>query len=88
MEQVTFALCLIGALSWLRGLLVGIAQIIGAIAAAAVVHGLFPGPLLVSTALSSNPKTSLERGVFIEMFLTAQLIFTMFVSQYRLVVEC
>jgi len=56
---------------------VAIAQIVGAIAAAATVSGLFPGPLLIRTTLSDSPKTSLERGVFIEMFLTAQLVFTM-----------
>jgi aquaporin related protein len=58
-------------------MLVVFSQIIGAIAAAAVVSGLFPGPMLFRTTLSSDPVTSLERGVFIEMFLTAQLIFTM-----------
>ena len=77
MLQVTLALCLVGAVTPLRGVIVGIAQIVGSIAAAAVVSALFPGPLLIRTTLSTNPKTSLERGVFIEMFLTAQLIFTM-----------
>jgi aquaporin rerated protein, other eukaryote len=76
-KQVTFGLCLIGAVGWIRGVLVSIAQILGAIVAAAVVHGLFPGQLDVSTTLSTDPKTSLVRGVFIEMFLTAQLVFTM-----------
>ncbi|KAF2674396.1 aquaporin-like protein [Microthyrium microscopicum] len=73
---VTFGLCLIGAVGWLRGLLVAIAQIVGAIAAAAVVSGLFPGPLLVETRVAAG--TSLQRAVFIEMFLTAQLILTIF----------
>ena len=54
-----------------------VAQIIGAIAAAAVVSGLFPGDLLVRTTLSSNPEVSAVRGLFIEMFCTALLIFTM-----------
>jgi aquaporin related protein len=51
------------------------AQIIGAIAAAGVVSGLFPGDLNVRTSLS--PGTTLARGLFIEMFLTAELVFTM-----------
>lgn len=52
------------------------AQILGAIAAAAVVSGLFPGPMAVRTTLGSG--TSIARGCFIEMFLTAQLIFSIF----------
>lgn len=39
---VTFGLMLIGCLTWFRALIVFIAQILGAIAAAAVVKGLFP----------------------------------------------
>lgn len=72
---VTLALCLIGAVSWLRGIIVVVAQILGAIAAAAAVSGIFPGSLLVRTSLL--PGTSKVRGVFIELFLTAQLILTM-----------
>jgi aquaporin rerated protein, other eukaryote len=75
--QVTLGLCLIGAVGWIRGIVISIAQIVGAIAAAGVVHGLFPGPILYRTSLNQNPHVSLERGVFIEMFLTAELIFTM-----------
>ncbi len=47
---------------------------LGAMASAAVIAGLFPGPLAVTTSL--NGGTSLAQGVFIEMFLTAQLVFT------------
>ena len=53
-----------------------IAQLLGAIVAAAVVSGLFPGPLRVLTRLSGG--TSIARGLFIEMFLTAELVFTIF----------
>ena len=49
---------------------------LGAMAAAAVVYVLFPGPLAVTTTLSGN--TNKAQGVFIEMFLTAQLVFTIF----------
>lgn len=52
------------------------AQILGAIAAAAVVSGLFPGAMGVTTGLS--PGVSTAQGLFIEMFLTAELIFTIF----------
>ncbi|KAK7515814.1 aquaporin-like protein [Phyllosticta citriasiana] len=73
---VTLGLCLIGAVGWLRGLLVILAQIAGAIASAGVVSALFPGDLAVRTTLGGG--TSIVRGLFIEMFLTLQLIFTIF----------
>ncbi|KAL1796251.1 hypothetical protein ACET3X_004791 [Alternaria dauci] len=73
---VTIALGLMGALGWMKALLLIIAQLLGAIAAAAVVSGLFPGPLSVNTTLSSE--TSVTRGLFIEMFLTFMLLLTIF----------
>jgi glycerol uptake facilitator-like aquaporin len=69
-------MCIIGAISWIRGALLVIAQLLGAMASAAVVSALFPGGLSVSTILSDG--TSIARGLFIEMFLTAQLVFTIF----------
>lgn len=42
--------------------------------AAAVIEALLPGPLMVSTNLS----VSIARGIFIEMFLTSFLVFTIF----------
>jgi hypothetical protein len=50
---------------FLRGGLVFIAQMLGAMAAAGVVKGLFPGPLAVTTSLSGG--TSKAQGLFIEM---------------------
>ncbi|KAK4935785.1 Aquaporin-1 [Elasticomyces elasticus] len=73
---VTLGLCLIGAVPFLRGGLVFIAQMLGAMAAAGVVSCLFPGPLAVTTSLSGG--TSKVQGLFIEMFLTTQLVFTIF----------
>ena len=61
---------------YIRGGLVVIAQIIGAIAASAVVDGLFPGGLNVRTSLGAG--TTVVQGLFIEMFLTAELVFTIF----------
>lgn len=69
-------LCLVGAVPYIRGSLVFFSQILGGIAAAGVVAVLFPGPLNVKTAL--RPGTSIAQGLFIEMFLTAQLVFTIF----------
>jgi aquaporin related protein len=57
----------------LRGVLVFIAQILGGLCAAAVVSALFPGPLNVTTNLGGG--TSISQGFFIEMFLTAELVF-------------
>ena len=76
MTQVTVAMGLVGALGWMKVLLLIVAQLLGAIAAAAVVSGLFPGPLSVNTTLSRE--TSITRGLFIEMFLTFMLLLTIF----------
>jgi len=73
---VTFGMCLIGALPWFRGLLLVIIQILGGITAAALVSAMFPGPLTVQTNLGGG--TTIVQGLFIEMFLTAQLVFTIF----------
>lgn len=69
-------MCLVGAIPWVRGAFLFISQILGAIASAAIVAVLFPGPLNVRTSLL--PGTSVTQGLFIEMFLSAQLLFTIF----------
>lgn len=73
---VTFGMCLIGALPWFRGGLLFFTQIVGGIVAAALVSCMFPGELNVRTTLGGG--TTVAQGVFIEMFLTAQLVFTIF----------
>ncbi|QDS73599.1 hypothetical protein FKW77_001611 [Venturia effusa] len=73
---VTIGMCLIGALPWVRGVLLFIVQLLGGIAASALVSCMFPGPLNVQTSLGGN--TSVVQGLFIEMMLTAQLVFTIF----------
>lgn len=69
-------MCLVGALTWLRGGLLFIAQMLGALCAAGVVSALFPSDLAVSTQLGGG--TNIAQGLFIEMFLTVQLLFTIF----------
>lgn len=69
-------MALIGAVPWPRAGLIFISQILGATSSAAVVSTLFPGSLSVTTTLGGS--TSIARGLFIEMFLTAQLVFTIF----------
>lgn len=54
-------------------MLVSIAQLLAGLAAAGLVSGLFPGPLKVATTL--RPGTRVVQGLFLEMFLTAQLVF-------------
>ncbi|KAI1388731.1 aquaporin-like protein [Hypoxylon trugodes] len=73
---VTLGMMLVGAVDYIRGPLVILSQILGGIAASAVVWGLTPGPLNVGTSLGGG--TSVVQGLFIEMFLTAQLVFTIF----------
>ena len=74
--QVTLGMCLVGALPYLRGLFLTIAQILGGITAAAICSALSPGPLTVRTNLAGG--TSITQGLFIEMFLTAELVFAIF----------
>ena len=56
---------MVGAVPWVRGGLVFLAQMLGAMASAGVVKGLFPGPLAVTTSLSGGTGTA--QGLFIEM---------------------
>jgi len=73
---VTLGLALVGALPWIRGVLLFFTQILGGLAAAALVSCMFPGGLNVQTTLGGG--TTIVQGVFIEMILTAQLVFTIF----------
>ncbi|KDQ24900.1 hypothetical protein PLEOSDRAFT_1078869 [Pleurotus ostreatus PC15] len=70
--NVSLSLMLVGAIRPVRCAMYCIAQLAGAIAAAAVVRGLTEGRLRVNTAL--GPRTSPAQGVFIEMFITAALV--------------
>lgn len=70
---VTLALCLTGGMPALRGLMVFPAQLVAGIAAAGLVSCMFPGPPNFKTRLGGG--ASISQGLFIEMFLTAQLVF-------------
>lgn len=72
--QVTLGLMISDALPWPRGLLLFPPQLLGGIVAAALVSCMFPGSLAVETNLTNG--TSIAQGVFIEMFLTAELVIT------------
>ncbi|KAK8003194.1 hypothetical protein PG989_002913 [Apiospora arundinis] len=73
---VTLGMMLVGALNYVRGFLIIISQIAGGIAASAVIYGLLPGPLNIRTSLGGG--TTVVQGMFIEMFLTAELVFAIF----------
>ncbi|GAA6060260.1 hypothetical protein JCM10212_003960 [Sporobolomyces blumeae] len=73
---VSLGLWLIGQIKATRAMLLVVAQIAGSIAASGLVYALLPGNFNVQTTLSSN--TSIVRGVFIEMFLTAMLCMAIF----------
>ena len=67
---------LIGAISIVRGLLLFVTQTVAGIVAAYIVKALFQGDLAVSTELGGG--TTIAQGVIIELVLTAQLVFTIF----------
>ena len=67
---------LIGAISIVRGILLFIIQVVAGIVAAYIVQALFQGELAVSTTLGGG--TTIAQGVILEMVLTAQLVFTIF----------
>jgi len=67
---------IIGSITLFRAALLVIVQILGAIVAAALVNVLFSGGLNVSTTLATT--TTIAQGFFIEMILTAQLVFAIF----------
>ncbi|EME84139.1 uncharacterized protein MYCFIDRAFT_100823, partial [Pseudocercospora fijiensis CIRAD86] len=72
---VTLGLVLGGGLSAVRGLLFFPVQLLAAISAAAVVEALIPGSIRqVQTTLA--PEVNVAQGLFLEMFLTSLLVFT------------
>ncbi|KAL2065700.1 hypothetical protein VTL71DRAFT_3370 [Oculimacula yallundae] len=73
---VSLGMCLVGALPYLRGAFLVFAQILGGITAAAILSAMLPGPLTVRTGLGGG--TTVVQGLFIEMFLSALLVFTIF----------
>ncbi|TKA24335.1 hypothetical protein B0A50_06805 [Salinomyces thailandicus] len=73
---VTCAMIMVQNLTFIRGILLLCAQLVGAIFSSFLVSVLFPTQFNVRTTLSAE--TSLTQGVFIEALLTAELVFTIF----------
>ena len=63
-----------GTLPKLRGALLLPPQMLGGMVAAGLVSCMFPGPMRVETTLQNG--TSIAQGLFIEMFLTVELVIT------------
>jgi aquaporin related protein len=69
-------MALIGAITWARCLLLIIAQTSATIIASYIVNSLFNGGFNVAVGLGGG--TSPAQGVVIEMILTSQLVFVIF----------
>ncbi|KAK6431549.1 hypothetical protein LTR95_012287 [Oleoguttula sp. CCFEE 5521] len=75
---VTLGLVVTGNLPPVRGLVLFPVQVISAMCAAAVVKGIVPGDIAI-TQTTLNPAMTVAQGFFLEMFLTAQLVFTILI---------
>ncbi|TQS34144.1 hypothetical protein Golomagni_05486 [Golovinomyces magnicellulatus] len=73
---VTLGLVLVGAVKPIRALMIIPTQIVASIAASAAVHGLLPGGLKIANTLGNG--TTKTQGLFLEMFLTCQLVLTVY----------
>ncbi|KAJ4357702.1 Aquaporin-1 [Didymosphaeria variabile] len=71
---VTTALWIVGLIRWDRALYSIAAQLFASVCSSLVISALLPGPVPFNTVL--DPTASIPRGLFLEMFLTAQLVLT------------
>ena len=67
-------MCLAGTLPWMRAAFLVPAQIIASMCAGGLASAMFPGDIAAANSLLSSD-TSIARGLFIEMFFTAFLVF-------------
>lgn len=67
-------MCLAGTLPWARAAFLVPAQIIASMCAGGLASAMFPGNIAAANSLLSSD-TSIVRGLFIEMFFTAFLVF-------------
>lgn len=75
---MTLAFVAIQGITPLRGVLLAISQFAGGLAGAGLAFGLTPGPLFAATTLGGG--ASIVRGLFIEVFMTAMLVFTILMT--------
>lgn len=67
-------MCLAGTMPWVRAAFLVPAQIIASMCAGGLARCMFPGDLAVANSVLSSD-TLIVRGLFIEMFFTAFLVF-------------
>lgn len=72
--QVTAALWLTGKIHWHRAVHTIISQLLAGMSAAGFISAILPGPLTIDTKLDAS--MSITRGLFLEAFVSAQLILT------------
>ncbi|KAI9765210.1 MAG: hypothetical protein M1840_007702 [Geoglossum simile] len=72
---VTLGMAITGATPPLRGCFMGISQVCAGIAAAGVAKGLLPDHQVLFS-VTKGPGTSVAQALFLEMFLSAQLVIT------------
>ncbi|QRV91888.1 aquaporin, Major intrinsic protein family [Ceratobasidium sp. AG-Ba] len=70
--NVSLALLLVGVIGPVRFVLFFVAQVLGAIAASAILLGLLPGPLVVTPAPGNG--INVVQALFIEAFMTTMLV--------------
>jgi len=73
---VTFAFVITGLMHPVKGAVIFVTQLLAGITAAAIIDALTPGPLSVANAL--GPHVNIAQGLFMEMFLTAELVLAIF----------
>ncbi|KAK0756194.1 hypothetical protein N5P37_011284, partial [Trichoderma harzianum] len=71
---LTLGMCLAGTLPWIRAAFLVPAQIIASMCAGGLARCMFPGNTAAANSVLSRD-TSVARGLFIEMFFTAFLVF-------------
>ncbi|CAN8101850.1 unnamed protein product [Discula destructiva] len=74
---VAIAMFAAGGINFVRLVLVVIAQLAGSLAAAGLAHGLMPGRGFYATT-TLNSSITVTQAFFLELFLTAQLVFAIF----------
>lgn len=67
-------MCLAGVLTWTRAAFLIPAQLLAGMSAGGLVSCMFPGGI-TNANTTLGPGTSIAQGVFIEMFMTSELVF-------------
>ncbi|QIX00200.1 hypothetical protein AMS68_005717 [Peltaster fructicola] len=74
---IALGMCFIQSITWLRAIVIIVAQFLGAMTAAGLVGAIFPRSIVPTMALGDH--TSTARGFFIELFLTMCFVLMVFI---------